>query len=193
MMKKMIFVLLLATICSASMAQTPTKPQSDLSAGQILTAAWLNSMFGTIYTWAQSTNASVTTILAGTTYGTPVTASVTAAVATTTAYLVWDSTALNYVSMSGSGTYGFECDVVAVASGGADSAKFRIDGVMYNNATETSLIASNVVTFYWRTTGAVSTWDCIATTTAVGKLLIVASSPADIKWKARLISHEITY
>ena len=190
-MRKLICVFLLWFMFSGlcAFAATPAKPYPDVVTGDTLTAAWLMGTVNTIYTWAQGNNASMAIVLSGTTYGTPVTASVTTAIATTTTTLIWTSTGLGYVSMVGSGTYGFELDVVAVATGGTDLGKFRLDGSIYNNATQTlQMGTANKVA--WRTA---DTWDVNVSVAAPGRLVVIASSPANVSWKARLISHELDY
>lgn len=179
------FCLLAAMVTSLAYAATPTKPYADLVDGDALTATWLMGTFNTIYNWAQGTNASVTSLMGGTTFGSPLTASFTTTVSSPTQYLIWDATALNYVAAGGSGTMYFKAEITAVATPSQDCATFILEGSLRNNASGTNFIESPVK-WSWREAGYAQRFDASATYAVPGRLLIFASSPANVAWKCRL-------
>lgn len=189
MKRFLLYITILVMIASCGFAATPAKPYADLVDNDVLTATWLIGTFNTIYNWAQATNASVTILMSGAGIYDPLTASFTTSVSSTTQYLVWNSTGLNYVSMVGSGCYGFEAQIVAVASGGAEAAKFKFSGTMISNGTQTALIG-DVLTDSWFTN---ANYTASCGVLGAKSLQIWASCPADVKLKGRLEYLEINY
>lgn len=186
-------ILIFVTLGPVS-AQTPAKPYSDLAPREVLTATWLMGYFNTIYTWAQATNASVTTLMSGVTYGTPLIGSTTTTVGSYSKAIVWNSTGLDYISMTASGVIGFEGSVVAVtATTGADIARYGIEGAAVSNGTYSSIIGSEVV-IKMRTN---PDWNVTASMTAPGVLKIFvdtsASATSQVEWSGRVITHEKNY
>ena len=189
-MKKLFgYILVLLMLASIGYSATPAKPYADLADNDVLTATWLIGTFNTIYNWAQTTNASVTLLMAGTSFGDPITASLTTTISSSTQYLIWDATTLNYVSMVGSGVYGFEMSIVGVATGGENAARFLLSGTVIANATQTAFIG-DITKESWFTD---DTYDASCSITGTKSIRFSASSPANVKWNGRLTSHEVNY
>ena len=188
-MKKMITLFLLLVVLSGAYAATPAKPYTDAADGQVLTALWLNGMFSTLYTWAQTANTDITTLKSGVVGSTEVIGTIASATASATRPVVWTSTGLDYVVMTASGALAFDVDLVGTNPTGAEMARFKMSGVLLNNATECALL-NGLITQAWSNNPALN---ATVTIPAVKQLRVIASTTTSLAWKAKMVTHEINY
>jgi hypothetical protein len=189
-MKRILSLGLLACLlCSSAFAATPAKPYSDAVDGQVLTAAWLNGMFSTLYTWAQGANTDIAELQSGVVGSSEIVGTIASATASSTRAVVWTSTGLDYVAMTSSGTFAFDIDLVGANPTGTDLARFHFTGVMGNNASFSGFIG-DPITESWYTN---SVLNASITFPAVKQLRVTASSTASMAWKAKMVTHEINY
>jgi hypothetical protein len=101
--------------------------------------------------------------------------------------LIWENTNLDYINIASIST-SFKAEVIAVASGNTDFAKWEVEGMVGNYSTGSVLIGSNIIQKFYTN----SKWDLSISVATSGMLIVSASSTANVIWKCRLYPFSLT-